>query len=714
VVLAVVVAVLLAGVGAEGAAAAACAGSQDCPYSGVAVFGQQGQGSLRFPQAVAVDGQGDVWVADQYSSVVQRFTPRGRFLSQFGSYGDGPGELGSVGGLAVDARGNIDVLDSSHDRVEQFTPRGALVRQWGSAGNARGQFLLGDRSPVAGGGLAAFGHAIYVADTNNDRVEQFTLDGRFVRAFGMGRLRRPQGVAAARDRVVVADDRDHRIIEFDAAGHIRRTAGSRGIGAGRFRFPYDVSLDAAGDTWVVDNNGHRVVELDPALRAMGAVGGLGAQPGQFAYPRSLAVDPLTGRVYVADTANNRIQVLGADRGPVDAWGVSGRGPGNLTLPSDVAVDDQDHVAVADTVDDRIELLDASGHHVNALGTGDLDRPLGVGPGLGGLVVSDTYHDRVVLLAPDGSLVRELAVAGSAPGQVHSPHSVARGPHGDEWIADTGNDRLLHLNADGSFAGIVGGFSGPQDVTVDAAGAMYVADTGNGQIVVDTPPAPRPPLLGLLLPAGHDTVTTIGGFQRPVGVATFGKTLYVLDQQTDTITALDRSGHRLFSFGAAGTKPGEFTRPAGLAVTSDGQLVVGDPRNNRVQLFTFGGRAAPASSAPAQGLPAAPPKPLAGRLLAPAAADATKPLTVRCRASEPGFCDVTASYRGRLLASARRSLPDAGQARRVTLTLPKRFVRTMPRHAIVDVHAVIRNGAGERITQHARITLRIPAHPHHKH
>lgn len=686
---------------------AACAGADVCPYSGVAVFGQQGQGSLRFPQAVAVDGQGDVWVADQYSSVVQRFTPRGRFLSQFGSFGAGPGELGAVGGLAIDAHGHIDVLDSAHDRIEQFTPQGALVRQWGAPGSASGQFRLGDRTPVAGGGIATFDNAIYVADTFNDRVQQFTLDGTFVRVIGAGRLRRPQGLAAARGRVVVADDQNHRIVDFDAHGHIRRAAGSRGIGAGRFRFPYDVSLDARGNAWVVDNNGHRVVELDRDLRPKGALGGFGSQPGQFEYPRALAVDPLTARVYVADTANNRIQVLGAGRRPIDSWGVSGRGPGNLTLPSDVATDDQGRVVVADTADDRIELLDTAGHHVNAVGARILDRPLGVGPGFGGLVVSDTYHDRVVQLAADGSLVRELAGTGDGPGQVHSPTGVARSPAGDVWIADRGNDRVLQFHPDGSFAQAIGGFSAPQDVTFDPAGAMYVADTGHGQIVVRTPPRG---LLGLLGPLTGDTVTTIGGFQRPVAVAATATTLFVADEQSNTITALDLHRRRLFSFGDQGTKAGEFTHPAGISVTADGDLVVADPHNNRVELFTFASRAAPASSAPAQGIPATPPAPLTGRLLAPTTADAAKPLTVGCRASEPGFCDLSVFAGTQRLAGDRVSLPTAHRSTRVALHLPSRFLQTAPRHVVIDISAIIRDGAGERIVQHAPVTLTVRPHP----
>src|SRR5438552_1468529 len=80
------------------ASAADCPGATGaCPYSGVAVFGQEGNGAFCFPQAVAVDRRGDVYVADEYSFVVQRFSPQGVFLGQFGTFGSDPGELGAVG-----------------------------------------------------------------------------------------------------------------------------------------------------------------------------------------------------------------------------------------------------------------------------------------------------------------------------------------------------------------------------------------------------------------------------------------------------------------------------------------------------------------------------------------------------------------------------------------------------------------------------------------
>jgi tripartite motif-containing protein 71 len=683
--------------------AAACPGApQGCPYTGVALFGQQGAGVFRFPQAVAVDGQGDVYVADEYSSIVQRFSPQGVFLGQFGSYGSLAGEMGAVGGLAVDRLGHVNVLDSANDRVEQFTAQGALVRAWGTAGSGPGQFRLGNRSPVAGGGIATAGNSVYVADTFNDRIQKFTLEGRWVRTFGQGRLKRPMGLVATRAQVLVADDDNHRLVRFSPNGVLKKTAGTYGRGQGQLRYPYDVSLDAHGNAWVADNIGGRIVVFDSRLRPKAAYGGFGTALGRFAYVRSLAVDPVLGRVYVADTANNRVQVLDLAGRVVNAWGVSGRGPGNLTDPSDVTADTLGRLAVADTVDDRVEVLDTAGQHVASLATRLISRPLGLGATSGAeLVVSDTFHDRLVRVGSDGNVSGEIGSGpGSATGQFHSPHGIARGLLGDLYVADTGNDRVQHFNPNGSFNGVIGGLDGPEDVAVDRLGDVFVANTRAGQII-------KYSILGIVL-------ARWSGFDHPSSIAVGSDgSIYVSEAGVDRIAMLDGNGNRRAAFGASGSLPGEFVRPGGLAVLANGDLAVTDPRNNRLQLFTFG-HPAPRSTPPAQPTPGGSPAPLTGRLLAPRARVPVRtPLALGCRASQPGFCDVTVRLDGRRLARTRVSLPVAGQSRRAQVRVPRAALRGRGRHVALAVDAVIRDGAGERVTASATVVVTVPRRHHKK-
>jgi len=146
----------------------------------VQIVGQRAEGVLRFPEAVAVDVLGDVYVADQLGYVVQKFTAAGAFETEWGSYGGGHGQFGPIGGLATDAAGNVYVVDSSHERIEKFGPDGEYIKDWGGRGSELGEFDFGSSqnpSQPPGGGIAVAGNHVYVADSHNNRIERFNLEG---------------------------------------------------------------------------------------------------------------------------------------------------------------------------------------------------------------------------------------------------------------------------------------------------------------------------------------------------------------------------------------------------------------------------------------------------------------------------------------------------------------------------------------------------------
>jgi DNA-binding beta-propeller fold protein YncE len=305
------------------AEACAGAGAGPCPYAQAQIIGQHAKGVLRFPEAVAFEdggaaalGHGNVYVADQLSYVVRKFSSSGSFETEWGSYGGGPGQFGPIGGLATDTAGNVYVVDSSHNRIEKFDSDGDFITQWGESGSGLGQFRFGSSqnpSEPPGGGIAVAGGYVYVADTRNDRIERFNLEGGEAFQWGSpgsgpGEFSNPRGVAANASEVIVADDDNQRIDKFDPSGDFQRVVGTQGMGPGQFNFPYGVALDAAGNVYVADNNNYRVDKLSPELSFLGAWGGRGSKPGQLVYPRALASDP-AGDTYVADTANDRVEVF---------------------------------------------------------------------------------------------------------------------------------------------------------------------------------------------------------------------------------------------------------------------------------------------------------------------------------------------------------------------------------------------------------------------
>jgi DNA-binding beta-propeller fold protein YncE len=485
------------------ARAEACPGSgraPSCPYVSVQSIGQRGESVLRFPEAVAVDTAGNVYVADQLSYVVQKFTAAGAFETQWGSYGGGHGQFGPIGALATDAAGDVYVVDSSHDRIEKFDPNGNFIASWGGSGTGLGRFNFGSSQNFTqppGGGIAVAGNYVYVADTDNHRVERFNLSGGEPLAWGThgslpGQFAYPRGLAANASEVLVADDDNHRVQRFSPDGAYEAETGSQGAGAGQFSFPYGIALDAAGDAYVADNINARVVKLSPRLAFLGAWGAYGTKPGQLAFPRALASDP-AGDTYVADTANDRVQVFDPNGNYLRTIGASARGPGQMTGPRGLATDPSDRLLVSDTVGNRVEVFAPGGGPFVEQWTGaggtytgfNAPGTITVDPG-GSVYVDDTGNARIAHLWGDGTFLGTLIAATPLNGTPSSP--IAVDGAGRQYVLDARNNRVQVRDAGGGLLaewglrGVApGDFSQPSAIAVDCNGAVYVADTNNNRV-----------------------------------------------------------------------------------------------------------------------------------------------------------------------------------------------------------------------------------------
>jgi tripartite motif-containing protein 71 len=593
-------------------AAEACAGvgGAPCPYASAQIVGQRAEGVLRFPEAVAVDAQGDVYVADQLSYVVQKFSAAGTFETEWGSYGGGHGQFGPIGGLAVDVAGDVYVVDSSHDRIEKFSPEGAFITQWGHRGSEPGEFKFGssqDYTKPPGGGVAVAGNYVYVADSGNSRIERFNLEGGEAMEWGTqgsgpGQFNYPRGVAANASEVLVADDDNHRIEKFDPSGAYQGEVGSAGTGPGQFEFPYGVALDAAGNAYVADDLGDRVVKLNPSLGFAGAWGGYGTKPGQLAFPRAVASDP-AGDTYVANTANDRVEVYDPEGRFLRTIGITARGNATLTGPRGLGLDPSGGLLVSDTVGNRVELFapgsDAfvgqwtttGGFHAGFV------EPTGIGVDVRGSVyVADEGDERVARIWGDGTYLSEIGgpsdVGGARLNGVAAV-AVAAGS-GRTYVADAGHNRVLVYNAegsllarwgagegDGSASGEAGGFNHPSGIAVSAPSLgedVYVADKGNDRVVERSP-------TGEILRVWGSRGAGDGRFHAPAGVAVDGAgDVYVLDGENNRVELFDPVGRLVTKWGLRGTGLGDFSQPSAIAIDCNGDVYVADTNNNRVERF----------------------------------------------------------------------------------------------------------------------------------
>jgi DNA-binding beta-propeller fold protein YncE len=180
-------------------------------------FGRYGSedGQFTWPNSIALDQSGNVYVTDEWLNRVTVFDADGKFLSKWGTVGGGDGQWDRPAGIAFDSEDNLLVVDSLNHRVQKFTRDGEFLSKFGGPGDGEGQF-----NTPWGINLDHQGN-IYVADWRNDRIQKFSPDGKFLMQVGRsgdgdGEFRRPSGVAVDSEGYIYVVDWGHdRVQVFD-------------------------------------------------------------------------------------------------------------------------------------------------------------------------------------------------------------------------------------------------------------------------------------------------------------------------------------------------------------------------------------------------------------------------------------------------------------------------------------------------------------------
>lgn len=249
-----------------------------------------------------------------------------------------------------------------------------------------------------------------------------------------------------------------------------------------------------------------------------------ASPQIYAEPHDVVLSPDGRRLYVADNNNHRIAVLDPDS--LDLIGTFGEG--EVGAPHDVVFDAEGRLLIADTGNSRIAIYDTVGAAGKLVGElkGAIRRPEGVAVHPNGRVYA-TGASSGNIEAFEG----EASVAEA--GGLSAPHDVAVARDGTLWVADAGNDRLVHMSEDLEIIETLEGppyhFNGPRYLDFDNAGRLYVADKYANQIKILAPDA------SLLLTLGSgDAGLGPEAFDRPEGVTIRGTDVWFADTYNDRI------------------------------------------------------------------------------------------------------------------------------------------------------------------------------------
>lgn len=217
---------------------------------------------------------------------------------------------------------------------------------------------------------------VWVADQANSAVRLFDGAGGFLggwggRGSGQYAMQEPCGIAVRGDDVYVADTYKTGVELFSAAGQWKATSG-----AGLFN-PHDVAVAPDGRVWIADTGNDRLIVSDHDLSNPRPVGKHGAGPGEFSIPASVVVGP-SGRVYVADIDNRRIQVLEPDGRPRAQWKFAGWGPDGEGY---LDVDADETLYASDAAGNAVVQVDRNGREVRRWSADDAGekfaRPRGV-------------------------------------------------------------------------------------------------------------------------------------------------------------------------------------------------------------------------------------------------------------------------------------------------------------------------------------------------
>ncbi len=527
---------------------------------------------LQEPRAIVVDPTGNIYFADSGNHRVRRLGPTGIITTIAGTgtrgfNGDGgPGtsaELALPSGLALDSFGNLYIADTANHRIRRVDRLGTIstVAGVGTPGLS-GDYMLATTAQLntpRGVAMTALGELL-IADSGNDRIRRVDPATGVITTARISFLNNPQGLVLTDNTLYIADTSNHRVVKVAITisggfGPVTTIAGGPGVpgfsgdgGAAtsaKLSSPGEIALDGVGNLFVADANNHRIRRIDAMTGIITTVAGtatagyngdeVAATSAQLWLPQGIAVDP-SGTLYIGDTNNHRVR-------KIDSSSVI-------------------HTAAGSGVA-------GFGDGVGTATCAQLGRPQGVAvDGAGNLYIADTLNRRIRRATPTGTLT---TIAGTGTGsyggdgglattaQLVGPQAVTIDDSGNLYIADTTNHRVRKVDAAGIISTVAGtgsaGYTGdnaaataaqlsdPSGVAVDGSGNLYIADKSNHCIrrvgtngVITT-------IAGTGAPGytGDNAAASAAQLNDPTGIAIRGSLVYIADTSNHAIRQIDGDG-----------------------------------------------------------------------------------------------------------------------------------------------------------------------------
>jgi trimeric autotransporter adhesin len=573
-------------------------GNGNCNYTGDG--GPAASATLDFPQGVAIDPLGNMFIVDYNNDVVRRVDASTNVITRFagngnvGYTGDGgaatQATLGFPEGVATDGAGNVYIADAGNNVVRFVNATTNIITTVAGTGNPG---YAGDGGPATSA-LLTYPAAVAVDSSNN---------------------------------FYIADTDNAVIRKVDGNHNITTIIGNNQYGFGgdggpalqaTLTNPFGLAVDSAGDVWVADywNNRIRmyaaVTGIFNTVVGNGSVyDGLAATSGSLYFPRGPALDS-QGNLYITDTNNNRIRVVNATTGIITTVAGTNVPCAQPTLPCG---DGGQATAAAFFFPHSVN-LDPTDTFMNIADSGD-SRVRQVNTGTG--IISTIAGTGVAGFSGDGGP--------ASAAQINSPRAPSYDSLGNLYFVDTSNHRVRKIDkttgiittvvGSGGFAAESqgcdgGGYSGdggpatsatlhcPLGMAIDANDNLYIADYLNNVIrKVDAKTQIITTVVGTGTAGytGDNGPATAATLNLPDRVSVNGAgNLFISDTGNNVVRRVDAATQIITTFAGSGAfgfsgdggpaLSAALAEPTGVVVTNSGDLYVGDLLNNRIRKVTL--------------------------------------------------------------------------------------------------------------------------------